>query len=153
MSTAFSRSVRLMNQDGFNLSLVSLVFLFIFLSAWMIWFFMARMPIYATSNDYQVTKTGSLNVTFSDEDLLKILPGQSAELALPESAGSPTQTLKAKVMGVPTPGHKFVEVYVFGSTGQPELDKYAGGNVKIQVEEVSPASLVLRSTKQIQANP
>ena len=119
----------------------------------MIWFFMARMPIYASSNDYQVTKTGSLKVTFSDEDLLKILPGQSAELALPESAGFPTQTLKAKVMGVPTPGNKFVDVYVFGSTGQPELDKYAGGNVKIQVDEVSPASLVLRSTKQIQANP
>ncbi|MCX6082059.1 MAG: hypothetical protein NTW32_21235 [Chloroflexi bacterium] len=153
MSLAFSRSIRLMHQDSFRFGLAAIITLLVFLSAWVAWFFLARIPIYANSQQYQVTRTGTLQVTFSEADLARILPGQTAVLSLPEAAGNPAQTFKARVMDIPAPGKKLVEVYVFTTAEQPTFNHTATGTVKVETSQVSPATLVMRSTGQLSGKP
>jgi hypothetical protein len=142
-----------MHQDGFGIGLSALGFLFVFLSAWIGWFFIARIPVYAISRDYQITGKGSIKVIFSETDLPKILPGQPAQFSLTQSPGNPALTLEAKVMDIPSGGSKTVEIFVFTTAEHPKLEQTAGAEVKIEVESVSPATLVLRSTQKKPATP
>ena len=144
MSISFSRSTRSLNRESFRLSLVGLVVIILLLLAWTAWFFLAKVPLYEISRQFEVRRDGSLAVTFSSEALARIRPGQSAVLRLAETAGQGAQSLSALVMNTPTTGSRTnqVELHVFS----PELlQPGLAGEVRIEVEHVSPARLVMRS--------
>jgi len=125
--------------------LAALVVTILLLLTWTAWFFLAKVPLYEISRQFEVQRDGSLAVTFSPQALARIRPGQSAVLRLAETAEEQgTQTLSALVMNTPTAGSKTnqVELYVFS----PELlPPGLAGEVRVEVEHVSPARLVMRS--------
>jgi len=137
--------MRSLQRDSFRLSLVALVVTILLLLAWSAWFFLAKVPLYEISRQFEVQRDGSLAVTFSPQALARIRPGQSAVLRLAETAEEQgTQTLSALVMNTPTTGSRTnqVEVHVFS----PELlPPGLAGEVRVEVEHVSPARLVMRS--------
>lgn len=54
MSTTFSRSMRAIRNDRFNRGLSTLVGVTVVLVAWSVWFFLAHLTVYVTSNDARV---------------------------------------------------------------------------------------------------
>lgn len=141
-----------MNRDSFRPGVVGLTILLLLLAAWSLWFFLARIPLYESSGEFQVQRDGTLLVTFAPEALGRIMPGQAAMLRLAASAGQPAQTFAAEVSNIPFNGQGPVEVYVFSppeNLFQPGL----AGDVKIQVESVSPAVLVVRAAGQLGNQP
>ena len=148
MSIAFSRTTRSMNQDSFRPGLVGLATLILILVAWLAWFFLAPIPLYETSREFQVRRSGTLLVTFPPESLGRILPGQKAALSLSGAGGHPDQLYSAEVMNVPGRGEDAVEVYLFSPPDALAQQPLPPGLVKVEVETVSPATLLLRSTGQ-----
>ncbi len=147
MSIAFSRSIRSMNQDSFRPGLIGMSILMATLAAWMVWFFLARIPIYESSREFRVQQDGALSVTFPPDTLARILPGQKATLRLAATAGQAEQTLSAEVLRIPANRQGAVEIYLFSTVEalhQPGLS----GEVRVEVEIVSPAVLALRSARQ-----
>jgi len=146
MAISFPRSMRSLQRDSFRLSLVALVVTILLLLAWSAWFFLAKVPLYETSRQFEVQRDGSLAVTFSPQALARIRPGQSAVLRLAETAEQGAQAYPAVVMNTPTTGSRTnqVELYVFS----PELlPPGLAGEVRVEVESVSPARLVMRSAE------
>jgi hypothetical protein len=136
--------MRSLQRDSFRLSLAALVVTILLLLAWSAWFFLAKVPLYETSRQFEVQRDGSLAVTFSPQALARIRPGQSAVLRLAETTEQGAQSLPALVMNTPTTESRTnqVELYVFS----PELlSPGLAGEVRVEVESVSPARLVMRS--------
>jgi hypothetical protein len=145
MSISFSRSMRSLQRDSFRLSVVALIIAILLLLAWTAWFFLAKVPLYEISRQFEVQRDGSLAVTFSPQALARIRPGQSAALRLAETAEDQgTQTLSALVMDTPTAGSRTNQVKLYVFSPEP-LQPGLAGEVRIEVEYVSPARLVMRS--------
>ena len=137
--------MRSLNRDDPRVSLAALVIITLLLLAWSAWFFLAKIPLYETSRQFEVQTDGSLAVTFSPQALTRIQPGQSAVLLLEATAENHSpRNLGAVVMDTPTTFSRTnqVKIYVYASeTLQPGLV----GEVRVEVENLSPASLVQRS--------
>jgi hypothetical protein len=122
--------------------MVSLVLLLCVLGAWLAWFFFASVPVYATSHEFQLTRGGNLLVTFPPETLARLLPGQKATLTLPPPNGP---TYQAEVLNRPDQGQRAVEIYLFAPADAFAPQTPPSGVVKVEMETVSPATLLLRS--------
>lgn len=147
MSIAFSRSLRSLDQDNFRTSLAWLVIGLVLLAAWSAWFFLAKISLYETSRELEVRRDGTLLVSFPPEALGRIRPGQSASLRLSGTTGQAARPLPAVVMDIPEgAGGRQTEVYVFS----PEpLPPGVTGEVRVEVERVSPAVQVMRAAGQM----
>lgn len=147
MSIAFSRSLRSLNQDNFRSSLAWLAIGLVLLSAWSAWFFLAKIPLYEISRELQVRRDGTLLVAFPPGTLGQIRPRQTALLRLIGSTGQAARPLHAVVMDIPEyAGDRQVEVYVFS----PEpLSPGVTGELRVEVERVSPAVRVMRAAGQM----
>lgn len=152
MSLSFSRSLRSLQQDNFGPALAALIVTSLLLMAWSAWFFLAQVTLYETSRDFSVQRDGSLQVNFPPEALARLRPGQAATLRLTTTAAAEAQTFPAQVMDIPPETNQTgpVELYVFS----PEpIQPGQTGQVQIEVEQVSPAMLVLRSAGQFVDDP
>jgi hypothetical protein len=148
MSIAFSRSIRLMQRDSFRGGLIALALLLLFLAAWIAWFFLASIPLFAIGQSYTLAKDGNLRVTFSPADLANIRPGQKAVISLPGATGQPARNLEAEVMDIPPDGQGTVAIYPYAfidPQSQPPMDN---GLVKVRVGAVSPAEMIWQSAGQ-----
>ncbi|MBP7688827.1 MAG: hypothetical protein KA765_13000 [Thermoflexales bacterium] len=149
MSISFSRSTRALNQDSFRPGLVGLAVIMLVLIVWLGWFFLARVPLYETGRVVQVKRDGTLLVAFSPDVLARLSPGQTATVQL---AGI-NLPFPAEVMSLPARGQSAVEVYVFSSVDAPYPPADVPvtnltGEVKVEVDSVSPAQLALRTLGQ-----
>lgn len=149
MSLSFSRSLRSLQQDSFGPALAALIITSLLLLAWSAWFFLAQVTLYETSRDFSVQRDGSLLVEFSPEGLARLRPGQAATFRPTGGAGPEGQIFPALVMDTPaTTGP--VALHVFS----PEpLQPGQTGQIQVEVEQVSPAMLVLRSAGQFVDDP
>ena len=152
MSISFSRSLRSLQHDSYGLSLVGLAVGILLLTAWSVWFFLAKVTLYETSRDFDVRRDGALMVTFAPEALARLKPGQTARLRLANTSGQEARTFSALVMDTPSAdtGNSQVELYVFSPEPlQPGLT----GQVQVEVDYVSPVVLALRSAGQLVEDP
>jgi hypothetical protein len=136
--------MRSLNRDSFRPSLVGLIITILLLLAWSAWFFLAKVPLYETSREFQVRRDGSLAVTFSPQALARIRPDQAAVLRLAETAGQGAQTFSAIVMDTPATDSRTSQVELYAFSPEP-LQPGVAGEVRVEVERVSPAMLVMRS--------
>ena len=137
------RSLRL---DSFRATRIGLVFAIIIMLALIVWFFMAKVTLYEVGSTLEWNADGKLMATFPKESLTRLRPGMPAILRLPQGPDQPAITIPAVVFNLPREGEQ-VEILVLPS--QVPLDTQQGklsGQVEVEVEYVTPAELVLRTS-------
>ena len=152
MSLSFSRSLRSLQQDRFGPALAALIVTSLLLLIWSAWFFLAKVTLYESSHDFLVQRDGSLLVNFSPEAMARLRPGQAATFRLANGTASESQTFPALVMDTPEAGNPTGQVEVYVYSPEP-LQPGQAGQIRVEVEHVSPAVLVLRSAGQFVDDP
>ncbi|MBI3913744.1 MAG: hypothetical protein HY327_06110 [Chloroflexi bacterium] len=153
MAISFSRSMRSLHGDSFRPSLATLIVASILIAAWMAWLVFAPVTLYETSQDWQVQRDGSLIVRFPAETIARFRPGQPATLAIQADPNEPPQQLKAIVADIPSrTQNRLASDTVKVTLLSNALPKgTSGGEVKIEVERVSPLTLITRASGQLAA--
>ncbi len=154
MSISFSRSMRSLNADSLRPSLVGLVVAILLLVAWATWFFLAQITLYETGQIVDQTRDGTIVANFPPEAQGRIYQGQSALLrfdAAPESQTGPISAIVTDVANSVQEGQLQVELFALpdDTASQAPLQNGLTGQVEIEIEHISPATLVMRSSGQL----
>lgn len=164
MTTQFSRSMRSIQIDGLapvsiTLGLFTLTMLF-----WIAWFLLAQIPFYETSTSaYYDTGSGFILAKFRPTSLTLIQRGQPAYFQLNEQIPSRNQLRPQQLSGfqavvsdidittnqvhlVPQGDASLLPRQLAGQPLDANTEKpRVAGQVVVKVEEITPASLVMRS--------
>lgn len=172
MASPFSRTMRSLQTDNFYISLAGLITAIVLAIMWGSWFFMAQVTLHEVSQNVQVTDKESVvtefpsdahGVTqrtqstrrrvvvadFPPEAMETIRPGQVALLRLEGKIGKQTGTIPAIVINVTSHprGGGLVELLAEIDANAPNpFEEGVGGEVKIEVEYITPAALVMRAS-------
>ena len=136
---AFGRTLRALDRDGFRISNLLIVFAVALLGCWIWWFLGAGVPQYEISREVRIEPNRFI-ATFPARVLDHIRPGQTATLQLDGV------TIPAKVIaiGVDAASGQVRAILLPQTENAPPVASH--GEAAIEVERVSPASLVLRAT-------
>ena len=150
MANSFSRTTRSLHADGHTTTLVGLVVVIILLVAWGAWFFAAGIPVLRSSESAQVVDAHRVVATFPAGTVDRVWRGQAARFH-PESAAwegvAPIPAMVAHVNPDPTSDRTYVEIVLrVDQTLPAPLEQDMKGRVDIELERVSPATLVMRSS-------
>jgi hypothetical protein len=148
--------MRSLNADSFRPSLIGLILAMILLTAWLAWFFLARIGLYEVSQTMQVTADGIVVADFSPESKDRIWPGQPALIHLDSPPEDLPGTFPALVMDVTQPSQQQMqtELIALAAPDKPILlPQGLRGRVEVEVERVSPATLVVHATGQLLDTP
>ena len=147
MASSFSHTLRSLRADNFRGS-SWLVFLgLIALILWFGWFFLAQILIYATSQSASVQSPTRATAVFPLSEANRLHPGQTARLQLDGLENNPSGTVSGRVSGIAQTAQGLqVSLELQPAPDMPfQLQDSMKGTVKIEVEQASPLSLVLRS--------
>ena len=170
MATPFSRTIRSLEIDNYYMALTGLLVAILLLIIWGHWFFTARITFYENSQTISVTdkevlvhkfpKTGTqviraqiirerlITAEFPSDSSETIKAGQSAFVRLDGKIGKKTGLIPATVVNVTHGQDKetvILRASIDASAPNP-FKKGKGGEVKIEVEQVTPVTLVLRAS-------
>jgi len=151
MTLSFSRSMRSLQGDSFRPSLAALIIAGVLLLAWIAWLVFAPVTLYETSRDWQVQRDGALIVRFPEATMARFRPGQPATLTIQADANQPPLQLTAMVADTPSrTQNRLASDTVKVALLSGDLPKgAAGGEIKIEVERVSPLTLIARAGSQL----
>ncbi len=150
MSISFSRSMRSLHGDSFRPSLATLIIASIFIIAWFAWLVFAQITLYATSQDWELQRDGSLIVHLSEDAVTRLRPGQRVTLEVQGTSNQPSQQLPAIVADTPSRTQNRLASDTVRVTLLAPMPKGAtGGQVKIPMETVSPLTLITRAAEQV----
>ena len=82
MASHYMHTMRSLEADRFNRSLLGLLFAVLLLTAWLGWFFFARLTIYEVSETAQLVRANKVVAVFPIATLGQIRRGQQAQLKL-----------------------------------------------------------------------
>jgi len=141
-STPFSRTLRSLDADGFGPSLVAIILAMLLLLSWGIWFFLAKIPLTEVSQSVQITQSETIIATYSPNVMARLQEGQDAYVRL---EGLWPKTVSAIVMNV---NYEKGQVELFAEEDLYFVDgvQEQVEHVEIEVENVSPATLVMRAS-------
>jgi hypothetical protein len=149
MSVSFPQTMRSLKSENIRPSLFALIIIILLLAGWFMWFFFANVPVYQASTDLTINREGLLVATYSKQVASKIRLGQPVTLKLKQTTDHAAANLNGVVMDIlKTTDEKYrnVEIYLFSPE---EIPSSPSGQVMIEVDSVSPASLVVESTGQL----
>jgi len=150
MSISFSRSMRSLHGDSFRPSLATLIIASIFIIAWFAWLVFAQITLYATSQNWELQRDGTLIVHLSDDTVARLRPGQHATLEVASTPNQPAQQLPAMIADTPSRTQNRLAPDTVKVTVLAPMPKGAtSGEVKIPVETVSPLTLITRAAEQV----
>lgn len=146
MAIAFSRSLRALNNDRFRPSLLVLGVTLSILLAWVIWFFFGGVPLYETSDRFQLEPDGSMTVTFDAGMLTHIAPNQTVTLQVNRPEGAQTYNGVIERVEVATGQNQgTARVFLENASG---LSQPTSGQVRVETETISPFAYALRAVHQ-----
>lgn len=150
MPTPFANTLRSLNADRFHASLIGLGVALVLMIAWGSWFLLARMTIYQVSASAVVARDGFVIADFPSAKLERIRRGQAAWLYPVLDGAKQPVTVPAVVIdiiGSPSTEPARVKLLPVLERDLSEvLPKGQKVRVEIEVESVSPAALVLRTS-------
>lgn len=169
----FTQSLNSLNADKGRFSFIAIVIALIILVAWLLWFFLAPIPVYETGTVVGTQRDGNLIAHFPARTLAQLRPGQVGYIQVGDQtearvAGQQTATVSQVLATVrdgqievilhPTYQEGGIGHSVFNGARESDAaaDALADGTVEITVavDQISPAILVLRSSGQfIEAAP
>jgi hypothetical protein len=139
MATAFARSLRSLEADGFRRAGVALLCGAVFVGAWATWAVRARIPLFESSSDARIETGGLVVARFPAARAFdRVRAGQPARMRIA------TGTLEARVVrvdGEARDGTARVELTAPGAAGMPGTP----GAVDVEVERAAPFTLLLRA--------
>jgi len=148
--------MRSLNADKPVPTLIVLLSAITLLGAWMAWFLLARITIYESSQTAQVIRGGMIIAEFPPEASGHIQRGQLALLRLNGTTEEYATTIPAMVTDVKPFSQKEggqVELFMLPDATSPIPEPGQTGQVDIEVEYVSPATLVMRASGQFLDSP
>ncbi len=156
MAAPFAQTSRSLTADRGIAAVVILAVAGLLLAAWLTWTFTARFSVYVVSQQGPIRLDNLISVTFDAVEQDKLSEGQPARIFLNAPPLSEPVTLSAKVIRV-TEGQDGVRVDVApdfsqfdNATISPEIlaafEEPVDGHVEVEVESISPATLVLRTS-------
>ncbi len=146
MSLQFSRSLRSLKIDGFRASRIGLILAILNILALIGWFFIAKVTLYETSSAVNLTEDGRVVASFESDSMKRIQRGQAGLLRLDLGKDQRMVTLPLTVFDKQEGGDQ-VEFLV--QSNELATNFPAGklsGQVEVEVEQVTPAELVLRTS-------
>jgi hypothetical protein len=150
MPAPFANTLRCLNADRFRGSLIGLGVALVLLLAWSGWFLLARITIYETSASAEVAGDGFIVADFPAAKFQRIRRGQAAWLYPIRDGAKQLARIPAVVFDIDRArSAEPARVKLF-----PVLDRDLGEilpadqkvRVEIEVEAVSPAAMVLRTS-------
>jgi hypothetical protein len=150
MPTPFTNTLRSLNADRFHASLIGLGVALVLLIAWGSWFFLARMTIYEVSTSALVASDGFVIADFPMAKPGRIRRGQAAWLFPVLDGAKQAGSVPAVVIDIiRSPSVEPARVRLFPVHDRDLSEVLPAGQkvrVEIEVEYVSPAVLVLRTS-------
>ena len=160
MALPFSQSMRALQADRAVSTMVGLAIGLPLLVLWGIWFFWAPITRYETGRVIGLTRDGRVVAEFSTQATDAIRQGQPAYIRLhvPSTINATAGTgsvaaaiesvpaIVANVLGRSAPDR--VQISFTPQIYTPALEPALAGEVAVEVERVSPATLVARATGQ-----
>lgn len=149
--------MRSLNADSFRPTVVGLIMAMGLLIAWAAWFFLARITVYEAGEIAALTQEGTISAKFSEEAVGRIERGQPALLkfeATAEGQAPPYPAVVVAIADSEQEGQVQVEFYPLADI-RPAIagQERPRGLVEIEIEQVSPAVLVLRASGQFLDTP
>ena len=150
MPTLFASTLRSLNADRFHASLIGLGVALVLLIAWGSWFFLARITVYEVSASAVVTRDGFVIADFPAAKLERIRRGQAAWLyPVRDGAKQPGSVPAVVIDVIRSPSAEPARVKLFPVLDRDLSEILPKGQevwLEIEVESVSPARLVLRTS-------
>jgi hypothetical protein len=144
--------MRSLKTDSFRASRIGLILASLLMLALVFWFFSARVALYETSSDLSGSQDGRVLVTFKEEALGRIQQGQTALLRLGGSTSQRSQPVTAMVFDVDREMNQVELLILEGDLPADILSGKLTGQVEIEVERITPAELVLRTSGKYLSN-
>lgn len=151
MALPFDRSIRSLRADSEGTMLAVLVVAVVMLALWTIWFLFAPIPRYATGQVVGMNRSGALIAVFPNQTRLQ--PGQFARVHRTDGMAETDLSAPAMVMLIERTGDGAqwaAEIAALSDVwfSRQDVDAAAPLLVDVEVEQVSPAQLVLRASGQ-----
>lgn len=149
MPGSFSRSTKILESDSVIRFALAILLIAPFLLLWSAWFLFARVPVYEVTNAAEMLNSTRVVAQLPSSALLSVQPGQPAQLFLDDfhwAEHGTVATTVSYVDGAIRDGRIRVELRV-----QPDqqiivpLQRGLTGRIEVEVERVSPVTLLLRS--------
>lgn len=156
MAIPFARSTRALHADSFHFTLIALSVAILLLLVWCGWFFFASITQLETSEQARLLDREVVVASFPRANLHRIVRGQRA-LFHPDGSGDsvaaavPLVVDRVERAGAGEVGQVSLLV-VIAEHPLPLLEPLSG-KVDIEVEQLSPARLVLRNSGLFGASP
>jgi hypothetical protein len=149
VANPFSRTTRSLKTDGHRTALLALLVAVLLLAIWGLWFFAAGIPVHQSSENAQLTGSQRVMALFPSGSGNAIKRGQEASF-YPEGAdwaqAGPIPAAVSDIATQPDTDQVQVELVLRVGHGLPApLRTGMKGRVEIELERVSPATMVLRS--------
>ena len=152
MATPFERSMRSLEVSDPRKLIVALITTILLLVLWLLWFFLARITIYQISQPIDITESEVIIAKFPLEASQVLKPGQVANLIIDGNIGVDLGPISGSVAQISREAEVgIVEVSIFMNWEQvPQLYSLSNlvdltGKIQIEVEQVSPATMVIRA--------
>ena len=148
MSLQFSRSLRSLKIDSFRASRVAMILAIVNMIILLAWFFLGTITLYEVSSDLRLNEDGSLDAEFSKEAVPRLYPGQSAVLRI--DAGPDQALVTAPALLIAIDDSSGVAQFLVMTDDVPKTalrgDLSGRAEIEVEIEYVSPATLVLRAS-------
>ena len=155
MSIAFSRSTGALQADSHRIALISLLVAIPLILIWIGWFLLATIAVREISSQLVPGRLGEVNAIFAADSGANIQQGQDALLRLTDEFGQ-ERVVPAIVsrVTVADDGQRTVQLAPQPDFVENEsLPDQLQGQAEIEIEQISPAVLVLRAAGQLVDTP
>lgn len=146
MSLTFSRSMRSLQLDSFRAARIGLALAAINMLVLTAWFFLAKVTLYEASATLAWGDEGMVAATFSKEALARLRQGQPAIIRLDPGPDQPSLALPATLYRLPETGEQVLFYITDNALPEDQRPEKLTGQVEVEVEYVTPAELVLRTS-------
>jgi len=146
VSLQFSRSMRVLQLDSFRAARIGLLLAALNMAILVIWFFTAKVTLYEVSTEIALGDNDRIIASFPKESLARVRVGQPAWLRVDLGAEQPSLKLPALVYEIQRDQNKVVFVVLANESPVNYLAEKPSGQVEVEVEYITPAELVLRTS-------
>jgi len=146
VSLPFSRSIRSLDIDSFRAARIGMILAIVIMIALLAWFFFAKVTLYEVSSDLSFREDGLVLAYFPKESLKRIQPGQPVILRVYYEPDQATLTLPAMVINTEKDGEQVEIVVISEDSSLPSLQEDLTGQAQVEVEYVTPATLIRRAS-------
>jgi hypothetical protein len=138
--------MRVLQLDSFRAARIGLLLAALNMAILVIWFFTAKVTLYEVSTEIALGDSDRIIASFPKESLARVRVGQPAWLRVDLGAEQPSLKLPALVYEIQRDQNKVVFVVLANESPVNYLAEKPSGQVEVEVEYITPAELVLRTS-------